>query len=318
MSNVFHLPRAAEAPAPMPAPAPAAPRPRNLLAERALLVVLTARTWTARKLDRKATDDVNSAAGAASDAGRFNKQLISKAALAKIAEVHSEARTFHYAKTRAWVHAGPAILPTALWLPYSAKMAEFRHRHESAVAAFLASYSQHIADAPARLGSLFNAEDYPPASEIGKRFAFHVAPFPVPDSADFRSDLEPAQAAEVRQSIESEMRAATAAAMRETWDKVLAVVGHMAAKLKETRPTPDGGTAPGIFRDSLVENVAELADLLPAFNFTGDPILADMADRLKAELCSHPASELRESEALRADTAKAAGMILEDIADYLA
>lgn len=319
MSNVIPLNVARlEAPAPMPAaPMPAAPA-RNLLGERAILVLLTARTWTARKLDRKATDEVNLAAGAEMNAGRFNKQLVSKAALAKIAEVHSEARHYHYATTRSWVHAGPAILPTALWLPYSAKMASFRHRHESAVAEFLASYSQHIAEAPARLGTLFNAADYPPAAEIGKRFAFHVAPFAVPDSGDFRCDLDPAQQAEIKAAMQAELAGATAAAMRETWDRLLEVVGHMAGKLTESRVTAKGEDAAPIFRDSLVENVKEIADLLPAFNFTGDPIMNDMADRLQAELCAHSASDLRDSDALRADTAKAAQSILDDVMDYLA
>jgi hypothetical protein len=43
----------------------------------------------------------------------------------------------------------------------------------------------------------------------------------------------------------------------------------------------------------LVDNVRELARLLPAFNLTGDPILANISERINAELCTYDADDPR-------------------------
>lgn len=313
-ATIHHLrPTVETVPAPIQAPAPR----RNLLAERAVLVVLSARMWTARKLDRKATDETNSRAGASADAGRFNKLLLPKTALAEIERIQTEARGFHYGRTRAWIHSGPAILPTAGFLDYSAKMQEFRHRHESAVPKFLAVYPALQADQQSRLGSMFDPAEYPSVSEIEKRFTFDVKFFPVPDASDFRTDLSEEQAELIRDQLRDTSKEATAEAMRQTWTQLAEVIGRMVDKLKGFVPGSDGKRAEGIFRDSLVENVRQLAELLPGFNLTNDPILADIASRMSAELCRHDAKELRESDALRDATAKAAESILVDVRDYM-
>jgi hypothetical protein len=53
--------------------------------------------------------------------------------------------------------------------------------------------------------------------------------------------------------------------------------GHEAARLPAS--TGPGHRTEGTFRNSLVENLRELARLPPAFNLTGDPILANISER---------------------------------------
>ena len=46
------------------------------LSDRALLVQLSISQWTARKFDKKVTNDVANTHGVASSAGRYNKALL--------------------------------------------------------------------------------------------------------------------------------------------------------------------------------------------------------------------------------------------------
>jgi hypothetical protein len=78
-----------------------------------------------------------------------------------------------------------------------------------------------------------------------------------------------------------------------------------------------GEKTEGVFRDSLVENVRELTELLPAFNFNADPAYDALVKRIQKELCVEEAKTLRESEDVRASVKKSADDILKDVESLL-
>ena len=55
----------------------------STLSTRAMLVSLSISQWSGRRLDREITDEVNQQHNAAADAGRYNKLLLPKEALAE-------------------------------------------------------------------------------------------------------------------------------------------------------------------------------------------------------------------------------------------
>ncbi len=291
---------------------------RSVLASRAMLCGLTIRQWSARRLDRKVTDEVNASHGAAADAGRYNKALVAKDALAGIVTAANAARSLHYARTLPWLDEGARILPAAGFEAYSNAMRDLRHAFEAAVAAFVAAYPSYVDDARLRLNGMFDPADYPDAADIADRFAFGVRILPVPDASDFRVDLADAQAAEIRAAIESAARDALANATRDAWQRVAEVTGRMVERLNAYKPGGATGRAENVFRDSLVENVRELASILPGLNLTNDPALSRIAERMESDLCQHDAADLRDSDVLRRDTAKAAAAILAEVSDFLA
>lgn len=288
----------------------------NVLSTKAMLSGLTITQWAARKVDKKVTAETNAAHGAAADAGRYNKALIAKEALAAIVAHANSARATHYQMTLPWLDSGARILPAALHTDYASRMREHREAFESAVANFVADYESFVADARRRLNGMFAESDYPAASEIARRFSFGVALYPVPDSADFRVDVSESQAAAIRADIERRAAEALESAMRNAWERIAETVGHMVTKLSDYKPGAEGERASGIFRDSLVENVRELVAILPGLNLTGDPALAAVADRMGA-LVKHDAEALRVSEALRTETREAAESILETVSQFM-
>jgi len=297
--------------------APVAPAASSVLASRAMLARLNVSQWTARKLDKRVTLETNAAHGAQADAGRYNKRLIGENALATIAGVATEARTYHYSVTLPWLDDGARILPAAVYLDYSKKMRDFRAAFESAVAEFVVNYPGFIDDARTRLNGMFNAGDYPDARTIGARFGFGVRLMNMPAGTDFRADIGDAALAAVRADLERDAREALETATRDIWARVAESVGRMAERLAAYKPAADGTRAQGVFRDSLVENVRELVALLPALNIAGNPELASMAERMRRELCEHDAEKLRDDDNAREVTAKAAADIAARVADYI-
>jgi hypothetical protein len=71
------------------------------------------------------------------------------------------------------------------------------------------------------------------------------------------------------------------------------------------------------FRDSVVTNLVKLVDVLPKLNVTGDPELERLATQVRASLLVDP-QELRKSELIRSETARAATAICDRMAAYMA
>lgn len=288
------------------------------ISDRAMLASVRITQWTARKLDKRVTAEVNESHGAGADAGRYNKALLSKGALAKVAAIASAARTLHYERTLPWSDDGNRVLPATGYLEFASKMKALRADFDSAVAEFVGGYPAFVADARIKLNGLFDAADYPSAGDIARRFGFDVVLLPMPDARDFRVDVGDAESAAIRADIEARTAETIKAGMADLASRIAKTVGAMAETLGESRTNKAGETTSAIFRDSLVGNVRDLCALLPGLNITGDSRIAEFAARMESELLRHDAADLRVDPYARADTAKAAAAILADVSAYMA
>jgi hypothetical protein len=290
----------------------------SIIHDKAMLVTLSVSAWTARKFDRSATEETIKSADATADAGRFNKLLVEKSALAPLEKIAGSARNAHYSLTMPWSDSGARLLPAAVYLDYQAKMRAFREDYAAAVEVFVTGYEAHKEAARKQLGNLFKDSDYPTLGDVRRRFGMSVAIDPVPAGEDFRVSLGDAQAAMIRAEIEQRAASQLESAMRDLYQRVADVTGRMAERLTAYKPGEKGQRAEGTFKDSLVGNVRELAALLPALNVTGDPRLNAIAKRMESELIQHDATELREDLEARKSVADAAAAILADVSDLLA
>jgi hypothetical protein len=290
-----------------------------LLTERAMLARVRIKQWSAVKTDKQITDKVAEDNHAGPDAGRYLKRLVSKNSLAELASIGREARGTHEKRTLPWEDTGNRILSVVGFEDYAAKMREFKERYEAAADKFAEGYADFVQDARASLNGMFNPADYPTKEAVRAAFGFDIKISPLPDAKDFRVQLGDAQAADIKADIEARTKEAVADAMRDVYSRVAEHVGHMADKLKAFRPAPEKGQkSEGIFRDSLVENVRELAGLLPSLNVTGDPVLSGVAVRLQEMCKGKTAEDLRADSSARANVAAEAAAILETVSDYLA
>lgn len=275
------------------------------LSRKAVLVSVNISSWTARKLDKKVTDETNHKYHATKDAGRYNKLLIAAQHLADIVGAASKARHMHYKMTQPWVDEGPRILANALYAKFTDEFRVLKREFNEAADRFAADYPSFVEERRRELNGLFNAADYPAPQDIRSKFKFDLTILPFPDATDFRSDLDDDTVEEIRQQLEETSRAAVGKAMQDAAQRIIDTVGRMAEKLREYKTTEGK-----CFRDSLVENVRELNDLLPAFNLTGDKKLTAITNRIAKELCVEEAATLREDDNIRAGVQKSADDIV--------
>ena len=277
------------------------------LNDRALLVQLSVSQWTARKYDKKATQEVASSHGVQSAVGRYNKSLLPmNDLLDRVHKKTTHVRTKFYENTLPWGIEGTMMLPTSNYLQFMTDFRKEKSEWQYLVDQFVGNYDQLRLDAKRLLGSLYNDADYPDENEIARKFKMDMAIFPVP-STDFRVSIASDELTRIQQDVERRVQEAQTVAMKEVWDRLYDRVKHMAEKLADPK---------AIFRDTMVENTKELCALLPRLNFMDDPNLEQLRLQVEGALLKHP-DALRNDPDLRRDTAAEAKAIMDKMSVFM-
>lgn len=319
--SVTTVPETFEAPEPAPVPQPQPPTVRpgpqaSGLSQTAVLVDFTRTGWSASVRDKAVTDAVIQQAGAQTTAGHFHKKLMpDKApAMEAVRAAIQNAYEDYRSRTAPWLDSGTRIMSTNGFQDFTASQREHAGRIEAAKRVLRAEYDAEVQKQRASLGALFNEADYPTADEVVSRFNAGYRVLPVPDSkTDFRMAVGDAERDALKQAYDEYTAEMVKANRRDLAARVDKEVRHLADRMK----TYTGGQT-GSFRDTLIENVRRMADMLDSINITGDPEVSTLADRIKTELCSASVAELREDRDQRADLAKKADAILADMSAFIA
>ncbi len=277
------------------------------LSDRALLVQLSVSQWTARKYDKKVTNEVASAHGTTTAAGRYNKSLLPmNDYLDRVHKKTTHIREKFYRNTLPWGIEGTMMLPTSNYLQFMTDFRKEKGEWQYLVDQFVGNYDQLRLDAKRLLGSLYDDGDYPDESDVARKFKMDMAIFPVP-STDFRVAIASDELTRIQQDVEKRIADAQTTAMKEVWDRLYDRVKHMAEKLADPK---------AIFRDTMVENTKELCALLPRLNFMDDPNLEQLRQQVEASLLKHPEA-LRNDPDLRRDTAVEAKAIMDKMSVFM-
>ncbi len=278
------------------------------LSDRALLVQLTISQWTARKYDKKATQEVATTFNTSKDAGRYNKSLLPmNDYLDRVHKKTTFIREKFYTNTLPWGMEGTMMLPTTNYLAFMNEFRKEKNEWLTLVNDFKSNYLQLKDDAKRVLGQLYADADYPTESEVGNKFKIDMAVFPVP-STDFRCQIASDELSRIQQDVEARVADAQATAMKEVWTRLYDRVKHMAEKLADPK---------SIFRDTLVENLQEQCAMLTRLNFMDDPNLEALRQQVEGTLASHHPDALRNDPDLRRDTAAEAKAIMDKMSVFM-
>ncbi len=315
---------------PLPLEFPVGPIGQTSLASKAMLSSVSIRVWPASKYDPNATEEIALRHNAHKDAGRYNKKLVPRESLEELNKIAGEARQDHYFLTLPWSDEGFRVLPAATYMEHTQKMRGHLARFEPAISRFEAGFADLVIEqsrAHSRLGALFSIEDYPGMhlQENGKmvllspqkllsKFSFETKVMPLPDASDFRVSLGEEDRQRIKRQIEASLQASLQIGTRDLWQRLYQVVRHMSDRLTEYNAM-EKGKGRKLF-DAWVSNIVEIVDVLPRLNITRDTELERMASDVRASLLVDP-DELRKSESVCTDTAKAATAIAERMAAYM-
>lgn len=289
------------------------------LSERAMLARLSIGAWGSRKHDDAVTQEVTDNHKAEQGAGSYTKVLVSRKLLAPITKAMTAASSTHRAMTLPWDDNGERILAVTGYQQYAQQMRLARLTCQARVQEALEGYPKvHMAEARTRLGTMFNKDDYPPLEEVTSRFYIDVEIRPIPESGDFRAKIGDKEAAIIAKDIERRSKERLDKAMSAVFLRIADVASKMVERLTVYQPALGIRPSENNFRETLVSNIKELADILPVLNLADDPRLVKLQTQLVKDLCAYSPEELRASDAVRSKTAKKAQAILDKVNEYLA
>lgn len=279
---------------------------------KALLADLTIGVFSNRRQDKQETAATIERHGAVAKAASVSKTLIDEGALKPIRSIARDAYAQFTTQTLPWVNGGPRILPTAIYHTMKVDLINMRDNFQRNVDALASQLPHLLADAPNRLGTLYKQEDMPTEEKILSSFKFDWDFTPIPTGADFRIDLSNAERDALAAEFESRFPEKLMRANNHLWERAYEVISHLADRLTKYKPAmEEGERAEHPFHASTIENVRELATILPKLNVLGDPALDQLARSMQEKLCGTDAPTLRESDALRAATAADAYSLLD-------
>lgn len=263
----------------------------------AMLVELNISTWTARKLDKRVSQEIDIDKGTKTRAGNYNKNLMAGTEMLEaIVRYAANARAWHNKQTLPWSDSGARLLPMANFVEYKGQLGTLETNYNTLVDRFITAYPDLVSAAAFTLGTLFDREDYPVVEKVRGKFDFRYFFSPVPVAGDFRVDTHEAALRELHMQYENEFERRLQGAMKEAWSRLYECLDHMKDRLT------DDGEKPKIFRDSLISNARELIEILPKLNITKDPKLEQARVELAQALAGiDDAKELRDNKTVRQD-----------------
>lgn len=277
-----------------------------------VLCEFNASVWTARKLDRKKTDDVVTGSGAASKgAARVNKNLLAgRPELEEITRLVTEARNYVYENTAPWSDAGQRLLVAARLPKFDAKMEDYKGKFNDLVGAFVNVYPTLITAQALALGDMFNRAEYPTATDIAHKFAMECAYLPVPTAGDLRVDLVNDIQNDLRTRLKKMEQARVDKAVADINEKFIAHLKRMADRLTTDTDPKTGEPVGRRFTETLVSGAFELCDMVADYNINGDPEMAVARQRLESALTGVTVVSLREDPIKREEVRYTVSSIL--------
>lgn len=112
----------------------------------------------------------------------------------------------------------------------------------------------------------------------------------------------------LRRQTETQLKAAYAEAAKEPWMRLKKVIDNMAERLSD----PDKK-----FHNTLVTNITDLCELLPALNIGNDPVLKELAREAMAKLTGYDPADIRKDPGTRKTVAERAAALSGKVDDYM-
>lgn len=306
---------------------------------------------TSRK-DKRTTEEVKVTKHLGKDAGKWIADLYPPEVLDPVKKKIAEARTFHAKVTFPFgvapdeseagednkapaPIAGIGILPAAMIQEYTDTMRQFSGELAKLADDFLQDPQKYVDWAMLQHNGTFDPKNYPGCTrlqsgevvlDVGKfrevmrkRIYLRTEPLPVPDSEQFSAGVMSLLGVDA-QSVDLRVRDAGKEAQRELLARMQDPVLHMASKLAgvtcNCRACKGRPAKTGAFRDTLVQNIRDIASLVPKLNLDDDPNLNGFAQEMQAALGSYEADSLRDDESKRKEAADKAQALFKKMSGY--
>jgi len=179
---------------------------------------------------------------------------------------------------------------------FAVRMANYRAELDDAVANLDRHFGELKRAAALRLGSLYNASDYPETL----RGLFGVAwDYPAIDPPDYLVQLAPDLYQREQERVRARFEEAVRLAEQAFLEDFARLVGHLTERITGTNE--DGSQK--VFRDSAVENLDSFFERFRSLNVRSNQQLDELVTQAQRAVRNVGAQDLRDSESLRSQVA---------------
>jgi hypothetical protein len=262
-----------------------------------MMVELNISCWTARKLDKKVSEEVDSAKNTKVKAGNYHKHLLAgNPHLDAVVKYAAKVRLWNTQQTIPWSDSGSRIVTMENLFNggYKRQLDDHKIEFDRLATNFINVYPTLISAAAFQLGDLFDRDEYPEVDTLQKKFKFSYSLIPIPTAGDFRIEIGEQAKAELVAQYEAAFNERLNNAMRDVWDRLYDCLSHMSERLA----SDDEGKRK-VFHGTLLTNAQELITLLSRLNVTNDPKLEQARRDLQAALVNTDISSLKDSDYIR-------------------
>ena len=288
----------------------------SILKKKAIMVRLTTKNLNRNKADKDLAKIVHDAKKVGDPGSvRVSKSIFPKDRTDKYMKPSAECKNYFYEHTSPWDDRGWRLLAVDIFKPFTQKIKSLTTTYKSAVFDFVDAFEDAIEEmqSDAVLGEAFKRSDYEKwfnrdgsvnREELLKNFKLEVEFDTVTTGNDLAASITDFDREMIAQEIDAKATAKFAAAQADLAKRLHTVITNMHERLAVADQT---------FRDTLVGNIEDLCDLIPAMNLAGDPKLNALAEQAKANLCKWDPQTLRDDLDKRKETAEEAAKIADNL-----
>jgi hypothetical protein len=273
------------------------------LSRRAVLVRLKVSLWTASHRDQEMGSEVADAKRADRDAVNCIIKYLPEGAMRGVTSARWQLKRAHEQYTLPWLDGGTRILPAALYDKYNEKVSKYEANYQEAVSKFVSEYPTWYANATERLGDI-DMSRMPHPSDISARFGVSRQTMPMPSITDWRVDLGADQLKVAQESAERSIQAAAKESVQILYTKLEKCLDRIVKTLE---------IADQKFKNTLIDNLKDLCEMIPILDITDDPELDKLRRACVSRLTKLNPDSLREEPETREQTVKAAKRILNKV-----
>jgi len=228
-------------------------------------------------------------------------------------------REIVYKYTFPWGDDKSRLLPVKLADNFRAKVETAIEELKETRENYIQHYPALVSASERDLGKLFDRSQYPPIDQIRNLFTTKLTYWPIPESGNFIAEISNEAARDAKESIEREIEERLIEATYNLVSRAKDVVSTYVDKLENYKPAVNGDDSnpfdiksQGSFRDSLVNNIKDTANLIEQMNLTENPQIKKVI-KDQNRLSGFAAYHLRKSEDIRQRALSAGQEILVNL-----
>lgn len=269
--------------------------------------------------DKSEQDKVIAENGMADNAFRCTKQIVDTQSVAVYRAPFTKLREF-YTKNTLPIGDGkqPYRLVSVKHLrKFQQQLNELENEAKDGRDKFLRQYQEPewLEGQKARMGEKFNEKDYPKYEDIKDKFNVdtNIEPFAGDENIEkMRFFLDTESMENIRKSFDSQNAKIKHFATQSVWEDLV----KQLSKLSQVCASEAGSGKGSIFRETLVPNVKDILDRIPALNFDGDETLEEIRKEATSMLNDVTSSDLRKDTKKREQVGKTSKSVLDKVKSY--